>query len=436
MQKNTNFSTVNENAAGIDIGAEKIFVSVDGSTVENFNTFTQDYRKCITYLKSHGIQQVAMEATGVYWMSLYDMLEAEGLNVCLVNPREIKQVKGRKSDVRDCQWIQRLHSAGLLRESFIPKGMIKELRMLVREREDVIAMGGSYVNKMQKAMELMNIKLGGVLSQIHGASGIRIIEAIIAGERDSSKLIELCEKRVITQKTELLQAALEGNYNPTYVFMLESNLRLWKIHQEELARIDGKIDAILTCLNQGKPTFISADKPKNIRHHKPQVTELNQKMLDAFQVNVSSLSGLNDYSLLRLLGETGNTLEQFPTSKHFVSWCQLCPKHSQSGRSKRRVRTKNKSKAGQIFRDAARGLLNSNKIAIGAFMRKIRSKKGAGIAIKAGARKLAEAYYNIITKGTAYVEEGIEKYEQKMKERELVLIVKLAQKHQLTVFRE
>ena len=197
MESTTTFETVHSHAAGIDIGAEKIFVSVDGKAVLSFETFTEDYLRCIAYLKEHKVKRVAMEATGVYWMALYELLEKEGMEVCLVNPKEVKQVKGRKTDVKDCQWIQKLFSAGLLRQSYIPAGKLKELRMMVREREDVIEMGGTYVNKMQKAMELMNLKLTNVLSQVHGASGIKIIEAILQGERDPEKLLGLCDGRIM-----------------------------------------------------------------------------------------------------------------------------------------------------------------------------------------------------------------------------------------------
>lgn len=433
MEKTENLPIIYSHAAGIDIGAEKIFVSVDGIEVVNFRTFTADYRKCVEYLIQRGIQGVAMEATGVYWIALHRMIEESNIKVCLVNPKEVGQVKGRKSDVSDCQWIQKLYSSGILRESFIPAGKLKEMRLMVREREDIIEMGSAYVNKMQKALELMNIKLTEVISQIHGVSGLRMIEAIIQEERSPQKLLELCDARIINAKSKDVLSALEGNYNPTYLFMLKSSFQMWKLHQQELVNIDKKIESLLNELNMNRPHIDDDEKPKAIRHHKPDVKDLHQKMLDLYGVNVSSLSGLNDYSLLRLVGETGNDLERFPTAKHFVSWCQLSPKHKQTGRTIKKIRIRTKNPAGQIFRDAARSLLNSKHIAIGAFMRKIRAKKGAAIAIKAGARKLAEAYYNIIKKGKAYVEEGIANYQKKLKEREFKLLQKLALKYNVEV---
>ena len=431
MQTGTIFETVHLHSAGIDIGTEKIFVSPDGVSVVHFETFTADYLRCVQYLKGQSVKRVAMEATGVYWIALYELLERHGFEICLVNPKEVKQVKGRKSDVKDCQWIQKLFSAGLLRQSYIPSGKLKELRMLVREREDVIEMGSTYLNKMEKALELMNIKLKNVISQLHGVSGLKMIEAILEGERDPEKLLTLCDRSIIKNKSEKVKKALEGHYNETWLFLLGQNLKMWKQHQGHLIVIDKKIEALLSELNEGNPTITSEAKEKRIRHHKPNIENLHQKILNLYGVNVSTLSGLTDYSLLRLVGETGPELSRFPTAKHFVSWCQLSPRNSQSGKINRKIKIKNKSKAGQVFREAAQSLLQSKKTAIGAFMRKIRSKKGAFIAIKAGARKIATAYYNLITKGSEYVEKGIRDYEAKIQARELKLLELLARKHQI-----
>ena len=212
-EESIEFVVVNPHGAGIDIGSREIFVSVDGKEVVTFKTFTGDYYACCRYLKENGIISVAMEATGVYWMSLYDILERGGLHVCLVHPREVQQVKGRKTDVQDCRWIQKLYASGLLRESIVAEGLCKELRMQVRERADLIGMGATYVNKMQKYLELMNIKLKNVISQIHGKSGLSVIRAILEGERDTEKLLSLCDERIREKKTEALAKALEGNYN-------------------------------------------------------------------------------------------------------------------------------------------------------------------------------------------------------------------------------
>lgn len=431
MAKVITFEQVHAHCAAIDIGASKVFVSPDGVSVSSYRTFTADYRQLVGDLKSHGIENVCMEATGVYWIALYEMLEQAGINVCLVNPREVKQVKGRKTDVNDCRWIQRVFSAGLVRQSYVPAGKLRELRMMVREREDIITMGSACVNKMQKALELMNIKLTGVLSQIHGASGIRIIEAIIGGERDAMKLLMLCDKRIITGKAEEVLKALEGNYNESWIFLLQQNLTMWKFHQQHLRVIDGKIEELLESLEAGRPEVPGNVPAKAIRHHAPAVRRLHQKLLNIYGVDVNSLSGVTDYTLLKLLGEVGSDMGRFPTAGHFASWCQLTPALNNSGKMQRQLRVKNGSRAGQIFRNIAQGLLNSKYIAIGSFMRRIRAKKGAMIAIKAGARKLAEAFYNLLTKGAAYVEQGTIQYEKQIQQRELAFLTKMANKHNM-----
>lgn len=431
MAKVTVFETVHEQAAGIDIGAAKIFVSPDGIEVKSFDTFTSGYYECIEYLQEKGKTEVAMEATGVYWMALYTMLESCGIKVSLINPKETRQVKGRKTDVRDCRWIQKLFSAGILRSSFIPEGKNMEVRYLVRERLDVIDMGSVYVNKMQKCLELMNIKLKEVINQIHGASGIKMIKAIIEGNRDKDYLLSLCNQKIKKNKSELVLKALEANYNDTYLFILEENMKAWEYHQGKIQVIDKRIEQLLRELCEEKQDIEVTSTAKPIRHHAPQIPDLHQMMVKLYGVNISSVSGLNDYTLLRLLGETGVDMSRFPTVKNFTSWCGLTPKSHQTGKIKKRVKGIASNKAGQIFKECAQGLLNSKYIAIGCFMRKLKGRKDAAIAIKAGARKLAEAYYNAITKGVDYVEQGIKKYESQLKLKEVSLLNRLAKKHKM-----
>jgi transposase len=430
MAKETIFETVHENVAGIDIGAEEIFVSPDGKEVTVFETFTSGYHACAVYLKEKGIKKVAMEATGVYWIALYFLLEESGMMVCLVNPKETKQVKGRKTDVKDCQWIQRLFTAGILRHSFIPEGKYMELRMLVRERLDIIGMGSTYVNKMQKCLELMNIKLKEVISQIHGTSGIRMIKSILGGNRDAASLLALCDERIQKHKGEKVLKALEGTYNDTYLFMLGENMELWEIHQNQIENIDARIAQLLDELSMNKEE-VPIGETKRIRHHAPKIDGLHSTMARLYGVDLSSISGMNDYTALRLIGETGVDMSRFPTAKHFIAWCCLAPKMHKSGKMKKNVRGTPCNPAGQIFKECAQGLMNSKFIAIGAFMRKLRGRKDSGIAIKAGARKLALAYYNALTKGMAYVEQGTKQYEEQIKRRELASLKKLAKKYNM-----
>lgn len=433
MSENVIFEKVNPQSAGIDIGSEKIFVSTTGEDCLTYETFTRDYLQCINDLKEKGIKRVAMEATGVYWIGLYDLMEKAGIEVCLVNPKETRQVKGRKTDVKDCQWIQKMFSAGLLRQSYIPAGPLKELRMLVRERQDLIEMGSTYINKMQKYLELMNIKLTNVLSQTRGKSSLRIIEAIISGERNPEKLLKLCDKRIINSKSEKVLKALEANYNPTFIFMLQQNLMLWKIHEEQILNIDKKIEEVLCQLENGKEEIDDIGPEKPIRHHRPHIDDLHKKLTKIYGVDLNPIPGINDYTLLRLLGEIGTDMSRFPNKKNFVSWCQLSPGWNQSGKISKKPKIKSGSKAGQIFREVAQGLINSKYIAIGAFMRRLRSKKGPSIAIKAGARKIAEALYNLLTHGAGYIEQGVKNYEEQLKLREFKSLKIIAKKFNINI---
>ncbi len=433
MSKVTVFETVHESAAGIDIGAAKIFVSPDGIEVRSFDTFTTGYYECVEYLQEKGVREVAMEATGIYWMALYSMLESCGLKVHLVNPKETRQVKGRKTDVKDCRWIQKLFSAGILRSSFIPEGKYMEIRLLVRERLDIIDMGGTYVNKMRKCLELMNIKLTEVISQVQGASGIKMIKAIISGCRDKEYLLSLCDRRIRNNKADIVLKALEGNYNETYLFMLAVNMSSWEDHQKKLQIIDSRIEELLKSLCEVNGMKEVDSSPKRVHHHEPKVANLHQMLVNLYGVNISSVSGINDYTLLRLLGETGVDMKRFPSAKHFTSWCGLSPKNNQTGKTNKKVKGAHCNKVGQIFKGCAQSLMNSKHVAIGSFIRKLKAKKDSGIAIKAGARKLAEAYYNAITKGVAYVEQGVKRYETQLKQKELSLLKKLALKHNMQI---
>ena len=423
------FEVVHSHCAGIDIGSREIFVCCNGIDVVSFGTFTSDYVHCCNYLKDNGISSVAMEATGVYWISLYEMLEKSGIKVCLVHPREVQQVKGRKTDVKDSQWIQRLYSAGLLRESIVAEGFLKELRMLVRERGDLITMGSTYVKKMQKYLELMNIKLTNVLSQIQGESGLKIIKAIIGGERDAEKLLRLCHPSIIAKKSEVVKKSLEGNYNDYYIALLSENLRLWEEHQRSVTNIDHQISHLLDTMRLSNKDIEVKTPSSPARHHHPQIKDLHQKVV---QINngtdLSAIAGINDSTMLRLLGEIGTDMSRFPTVKHFISWLGLSPRNKQSGTMKRRIKVKEKNHAGLIFRQSAQSLLTSKKNAIGAFMRRLRLRKEAPVVIKAGARKIAIAVYNALTFGVDYIEQGCKRYAEILALREKQHLFRLAKK--------
>jgi transposase len=437
-EKSIEFKVVHPHGAGIDIGSRDIFVSVDGEECVSFKTFTEDYGRCCNYLKEKGIRSVAMEATGVYWMSLYERLEQHGIHVCPVHPREVQQVKGRKTDVSDACRIQKLYPAGLLRESIVAEGRLKELRMLIRERTDLIETGSTYVNRMQKYLELMNIKLRNVISRIHGASGLRVIEAILSGERNASVLLKLCHERIRDKKASEVRKSLTGNYNPRYLFLLKENLRLWKEHQAAVLSVDRQIEALLNEMDEEKgdmPVPSSASSPS--RHHNPRIENLHMLTVRQFNgVNLSTIAGINDSAMLRLLGEIGPDMSRFPDVKHFVGWLGLSPRNKQSGKMKRRVSSPKGNKAGEIFRQSAQSLSTSKHNAIGAFIRRLKGRKGAPIAIKAGARKIAIAFYNALTRGMDYVETGAAKYQQRLAEREMKYLYKLAHRYNFQLVRD
>lgn len=414
--------------AGIDVGAESIFIGIDGEEVASFGTFTEDYLKAIAYLKEHKITAVAMEATGVYWITLFEMIEAAGIAVTLVNAKQVKYVPGRKSDVADCQWLQELFSLGLLRSCFIPDEVTRQLRTYTRLRADHLSMASSHIQHMHKALTLMNIKVQNVISQVQGASGMRILRAIVQGEHKPEQLAELCEQSILKNKRASIIASLRGNFKAEHIFALKQALSAYDFYQQQIAECDKQIEALLNDHTNHLPTPPQIMPPKPIRHNAPDIDELHLKLMKLTGgKDPSRITGLTDKTLLELLAETGTALqEHWPTEKHFVSWLALAPVMHQSGKSHRRKKIKKNSSAGQIFKEAALSISASKHAALSAFYCRMRARKGFLHALKATARKIAVLYYRIMTKGLAFVERGIEVYQQKFKEQQLRLLHKRA----------
>jgi len=413
---------IRKNAAGIDIGAKRIFVAIENEPVRSFETFTEDLILGKDYLLLHGIETVAMEATGVYWIILYELLERAGVDVWLVDGRQTKQVPGRKTDVKDCQWIQQLHSYGMLNRCFVPDEQVKEIRAYQRLREDHIRSGAMHINHMQKSLTEMNIRLKEVISQIHGASGLAIIKAILSGERTPERLLALCHKSIREKKADLVLKSLEGHYTEPGLFSLEQAYNAYLFYQRQIQQCDQKIQETLERLNgyheeEGtKEEIESAKKRKPIRHNKPDVACLGGHLLKLFSGrDATDLPGITDYTWLQLYGETGSDLSKWETEKQFTSWLGLAPGQHRSGKLNKRSNKKYRPKAGQIFRQIAQSLIESKKIALGAFGRRLKGKRGSGIATKATARKLAVLYWRLMVKGLDYTERGIKAYEEKMK---------------------
>jgi transposase len=401
--------------AGIDIGARKVFVSIEAQEVRCFFTFTEDFEKLRDYLLENSIETVAMEATGVYWSILYDMLEEAGMDVWLVDGAQTKQVPGRKTDVKDCQWIQQLHSYGLLNRCFVAESDVKELRIYQRLREDQIRSASMHINHMQKALTEMNIRLTEVLDQIHGASGLAIIEAILKGERDKEKLLRLCHSKIIKNKKDEVLKALNGRYTKAGLFALQQAFDSYFFYQHQIEKCDKMLEDVLKRMSKGKPNQTISSHRKPIRHNKPDIDNLGTEMMKIFDgKDATTLSGITDYTWMQLLSETGTDLSRWPSEKHFTSWLGLAPGQHTSGKMKKNKRKSGRPKAGQIFRQIAQSLLTSKRIALGAFGRRLGSRKGSPVAIKAIARKLAVLYWRIMVKGMEFVEKGIYDYEERL----------------------
>jgi transposase len=423
----TKLPILNTHAAGIDVGSESIFVSIAAGEVRQFDMFTSSLKQARDYLLEAGIKTVAMEATGVYWVAFYELLEASGLEVLVVNGAHVKNVPGRKSDVLDCQWIQQLHSHGLLRGSFIPDEAMRRLRTYVRLRDDHIEMGASHVQHMQKALDLMNIKLHEVISQIHGVSGLRVIEAILSGKRDPERLADLCETQILNKKRARVVASLVGNYKEEHLFALKQALTAWRFYQEQILACDHEIERYLEELTQHMDRPAELNKPKAIRHHKPQVKDLHLKMMKLTSgCDVAQLCGFTDLTLMKVIAEVGTDMSQWPTEKHFTSWLGLAPGSHQSGKRRKRRRQRHRSRAGQIFRESAQSIARSKHLALGGFYRRVKAKRGAPVAIVATARKLAILFYKMMRYGRAYVETGLKQYEKQQQEQRMKYLKKQA----------
>jgi len=424
-----NLEIIHSSAAGIDIGSRGFFVSVGEGEVREFSTFTEGCIEVRDYLLLHNISTVAMESTGVYWVNLYSVLENAGIDVFLVNGRDVKNLPGRKSDVKDCQWLCKLHTYGLLRKSFIPGNEIRIVRNLLRLRQDHIRAAASQVHLMQKALTQMNIRLTEVLSDITGTSGLQIIEAILAGERDPKILLNLCVTRLKEQKGDLILKALEGQYHKEQLFALRHALQIWHYYNSLIEDCDHEIHAQLEIMTKDKKKVEPENPRKPIRYNKPRIPDLEKHLLTLSEgKDPINIAGITDYSFLQIMSEVGTDMSPWPTEKHFTSWLKVAPMKASSGKMQKRITMKRHNNAGQLFRTIAQGIMNSKYLALGAFGRRIRARRGSSIAIKAVARKIATYYYRVMTKGTAFVERGIENYEQHLKDKQLKGLKKLATK--------
>jgi transposase len=414
---------INPNAAGIDVGANFHLVAIPEDRVQEnvrkFGPFTSDLHRLADWLIEHHIETVAMESTGVYWIPVFQILEQRGLEVKLVNAAHVKNLPGRKSDVSDCQRLQQLHSFGLLNGSFRPKDEVCVLRSLLRLRDTLVKDCSSHVLRMQKALTEMNIQIHRVLSDITGYSGMAIIRAILAGERDGLKLAQMKHPQV-KASTEQIVKALEGDYRAEHLFALRTAVELYDAYQLKIMECENQIEQQLEHFDTKLDFQQVLEQSGALKTRSAQVRlELQRQahLTSVCGVDLTRLPGLRTLAVEIIISETGLDMSCWKSEKHFCSWLKLCPDNRISGGkllSSRPRKTKNRAAA--IFRLAAQGAMQS-KTAIGAFIRRIKARLGAPTAINAGAHKLARLFYRMLKFGAAYVEQGQIYYEQKYKER-------------------
>jgi transposase len=429
MTTNNSLAVVDPLAAFVDVGSEWMHVSIAGGTPEVFGTFTVELHRLRDWLKERRVKSVAMEATGVYWLPLYGVLEAADLKVCMVNGKQTRNLPGRKTDMKDCQWGATLHAHGLLQAGFVPPAQIRRLQDYLRLRGDHLTCAATCVQHQQKALERMNVKLHDVISSLVSESGIRVIEAILAGERDPDQLLALCDKRIQNKKAQRVKESLRGTWAEEHLFALGQAVENWQHYQRQIAACDKQIEVVLRQINGPTEKNSSEAKTKSLKRggiNAPQIEDLHQllcKLCGGKDLTV--LPAHTDYSLLLLIGEVGTDLGSWKTEQHFTSWLGLAPGSHQSGKRKGSVRRK-RNRAGRLFCMMARSLAQSKNIALGGFYRRMATRRGGLIANFALARKLAELFWRVMAKGLEYAEAGLKAYEEQVLETKRRALCRLA----------
>jgi transposase len=417
---------VNLNAAGIDVGSAEHYVAVpedrDPHPVRRFDCFTVDLERLADWLEACGIDTVVMESTGVYWIPLFQILETRGFEVKLVNARHVKNVPGRKSDVQDCQWLQQLHTFGLLAGSFRPDDQTCVLRSYIRQRDTLIRDCAAHIQRMQKALTQMNVQLHKVISDITGATGMRIIRAILNGERDPVRLAALKDPRVRSSREQIAKA-LHGDYRAEHLFALRQSLSLYDTYRKMIADCDVHIEGCLAGFDaQVDATRTPLGPPKHL-HRKPRGNEasfdLRSHLYRIAGVDFTQITGFDALTVQTILSEVGLDPGRFPSEKHFASWVALCPDNRITGGAVKNTRTRKVvSRVATALRRAAQSAANSNT-AIGGFYRRMRARLGPPEAITATAHKLARIFYHMWKYREHYNDLGLTYYETKHRERTL-----------------
>jgi transposase len=395
---------IQRDAAGIDCGARDHYVAVpsdrDPQPVQTFRTFTAELKRLADWLTQCGIKTVAMESTGVYWIPLFEILEERGFEVVLVNARHLHNVRGRKSDVSDCEWLQQLHSVGLLSPSFRPAAALVPLRAYLRQRQTLIEEGATHILRMQKALTEMNLMLHVVLSDITGTTGLKIIRSILAGERDPARLAAHRDHRCKASVREII-AALTANYRAEHLFALKQNFEAFEFNRKQIAECDAAIEQLLSQLAAQKPAP-TAELPKpRVRHH-PRPSEIKFEVRDPLHrltngVDLTQIDAIGPHSALQLIAEIGTDMSRWPTEHHFTSWLALAPNNKISGGRLLSSRTQpSANRAAVILRRCAMSLMHA-QTALGAFYRRLAVRTGKAKALTATARKLALLVYRVLS---------------------------------------
>jgi transposase len=422
---------VHPNAAGIDVGAASHYVAVpegrDDQPIREFRAFTGDLYRLADWLAECGIKTVAMESTGVYWIPLFQVLEERGFEVRLVDARQLKRVPGRKTDVADCRWLQQLHSFGLLSGAFRPEDQVCVLRSYMRQRSMLVGYAGQHVQHMQKALVQMNVQLQHVLEDITGATGMKIIRAILAGERDPHRLSVLRHERCKCPASEIAEA-LKGHWRQEHLFALAQAVELLDAYQAKIAACDERIKTLLEGFEdhsdgQAPP---KGKAPRKDRHDLG--FDATAALFRMTGVNLVAVNGLEAHTVLKVISEAGMDMSRWPSAKHFGSWLGLAPNNRVSGgRVLSRRTLPSANRAASALRIAAQSLHHS-KSALGAFLRRIAGRLGMPKAITATAYKLARIIYGMLTHGTAFIEHGQDYYERQYQDRVLKNLARTAQR--------
>jgi transposase len=431
---------VHADAAGIDIGGSEHWVAIsperDERPVRCFDCFTADLEQMADWLTTRGVRSVAMQSTGVYWIPVMEILQQRGIEVYLVNARHTKNLPGRKSDIAECQWLLKLHTFGLLQNSFQPSDEIRAVRTLWRHRSVLVAQASSTVQRMQKTLIEMNIQLSNVLSDLSGVSGMAIVQAILAGKRDPWELAALADPQVKASK-EVIAKSLHGNWREELLFVLRQEVDIYRDCQKRIAACDRQLRRQLQRI--GSRVDVSAKpigprpKGKRARGNAPKAFDLRSELYRLTGVDWTQVDGMDVQVAQTVISEVGTDLKAFPSEKHFANWLGLCPTNETSGGKVLKRRTpKVVNRAKVAFRQAASTLIKSQSY-LGAQYRRLRTRLGAPKAMTAMARKLACLFYRLLTKGQQYVDRGAEYYETRHREQQIRMLIKRAQRLGLQV---